>query len=158
MFPKKNKNKKPVSNGPDADYGMAEPLSVDFSPEEIEDKKKKFLARLENINVVQIEIDTREQTDSQLWYQERKIRLTASSFGQICKMRPNTSCKNSVYNILYANNVQAKSLQYGKDMEIAARKKAEETMNFTVKPCGLFIDTEFPYLAASPGIVYKIMS
>lgn len=96
MFPKKNKNKKPVSNGPDADYGMAEPLSVDFSPEEIEDKKKKFLARLENINVVQIEIDTREQTDSQLWYQERKIRLTASSFGQICKMRPNTSCKNSV--------------------------------------------------------------
>ncbi|XP_025194234.1 uncharacterized protein LOC112593869, partial [Melanaphis sacchari] len=105
---------------------------------------------LENINVVQIEIDSREQTDSQLWYQERKIRLTASSFGQICKMRPNTSCKNSVYNILYANNVQAKSLQYGKDMEIAARKKAEETMNFTVKPCGLFIDTEFPYLAASP--------
>jgi len=73
-------------------------------------------------------------------------------------MRPNTSCKNSVYNILYANNVQAKSLQYGKDMEIAARKKAEETMNFIVKPCGLFIDTEFPYLAASPGIVYKIMS
>jgi len=73
-------------------------------------------------------------------------------------MRPNTSCKNSVYNILYANNVQAKSLQYGKDMEIAARKKAEETMNFTVKPCGLFIDTEFTYLAASPGIVYKIMS
>lgn len=54
--------------------------------------------------------------------------------------------------------MQAKSLQYGKDMEIAARKKAEETMNFTVKPCGLFIDTEFPYLAASPGIVYKIMS
>ncbi|KAL4107279.1 hypothetical protein QTP88_017650 [Uroleucon formosanum] len=91
LFPKKNKNKKPVSNGPDADYRMSEPLSVDFSPEEIEDKKKIFLARLENVNFTQIEIDTREQTDSQLWYQERKIRLTASSFNQICKIRPNTS-------------------------------------------------------------------
>jgi len=46
LFPKKNKNKKPVSNGPDADYGMAEPLSVDCSPEEIEDKKKNFLPDL----------------------------------------------------------------------------------------------------------------
>jgi len=148
LFLKKNKNKKPVSNGPDADYGMAELFSVDFSPEEIEDKKKNFLARLENINFVQIEIDTREQTDSQLWYQECKIRLTVSSFGQICKMRPNTSCKN--YNILYASNVQAKSLQYGKDMEIAARKKAEETMNFTVKPCGFPIWQQV--------YIYKIIS
>jgi len=48
LFLKKNKNKKPVSNGPDADYGMAELFSVDFSPEEIEDflKKKIFLPDL----------------------------------------------------------------------------------------------------------------
>lgn len=43
--------------------------------------------------------------------------------------------------------------RYGKDMENVARKKAEEILNFSIKACGLFIDTEFPYLAASPGIV-----
>lgn len=151
LFPKKNK--KPLSNGPDADYGMAEPLPVENSLEDIENKKKQFLASFENLNLVQIEIDTREQANCQLWYQERKIRLTASSFGLVCKMRSTTSCKNSVYNILYAINGQAKSLQYGKDMENVVRKKAEEILNFSIKACGLFIDTEFPYLAASPGIV-----
>jgi len=53
-----------------------------------------------------------------MWYSERKIRLTASRFGQICKMRSNTSCKNVVHNILYASdNLQTKSVLYGREME-----------------------------------------
>lgn len=107
---------------------MSEPLQV-ISSDQIEMKKKDFLFRLENENLSQIENSTKEQNYSQLWHQERKIRLTASSFGQVCKMRANTSCKNSVYNILYSTNVNAKSLQYGKNMKIVARKKSEEIMN-----------------------------
>lgn len=99
LFPKKNENKKRKLNGPDADYGMAEPLPS-INPEDVKMKMKNFLNKLKNVNFAQIEIDTREQNDSEIWYQERKIRLTASSFGKICKMRANTSCKN-LYIIYY---------------------------------------------------------
>ena len=40
-------------------------------------------------------------------------------------MRNSTSCKKSVYNILYGSDFQSKAMQYGKDMEIVARKKTE---------------------------------
>lgn len=101
-----------------------------------------------------IEYETRDQSKSEVWYHERKIRLTASRFGQICKMRSNTSCKNIVHNILYAsNNLHTKSLQYGKEMETIARQKLEQLLNEKVHDCGLIIDQEFPFLAASPGII-----
>jgi len=36
-------------------------------------------------------------------------------------------------------------------MEQIAINKFEEMSGFQVKPCGLHIDEEYPYLAASPG-------
>lgn len=101
----------------------------------------------------QIEKSTRKQNDSQLWHQERTICLTASPFGQVCKMRANTSSRNSVYNILYSTNVNAKSLEYKKDMEIVARKKVETILNLSIKTRGLLLDLKFPFLTASPGTV-----
>ncbi|XP_060881742.1 uncharacterized protein LOC132953238 [Metopolophium dirhodum] len=75
---------------------------------------------------------------------------TASRFGQICKMRANTSCKNTVYNILYAPTAQSKSLKYGREVEDIARKKAELIIKKKIEICGLIIDPNDPYLAASP--------
>ena len=104
---------KPVSlkktrtdNGPDEDYGLAEPLVDEISPEMFEEKKNQFLVSLKNSNIDEIESNTRDQTNSEAWYRERRLRLTASRFGQICKMRSTTSCKNTVYNILYASEAQ----------------------------------------------------
>uniref|UniRef100_A0A2S2N9F1 YqaJ viral recombinase domain-containing protein n=1 Tax=Schizaphis graminum TaxID=13262 RepID=A0A2S2N9F1_SCHGA len=86
-----------------------------------------------------------------MWYNERKIRLTASRFGKICKMRSNTSCKNVVHNILYASDsLQTKSVQYGREMETLARQKFEQLSKEKVYENGLIIDPEFPFLAASP--------
>lgn len=106
---------------------------------------------LEAVNKTDIEFNTRDQSNSQRWFKERKIRLTASRFGQICKMRCTTSCKNTVYDLLYANEAQAKSLQYGRDMEAIARSEIEKNINKKVETCGLLIDPIIPYLAASPG-------
>lgn len=123
-----------------------------FSPEEIKKKKILFLEELSNTDKKKIEFETRNQSKSDIWYNERRIRLTASRFGQICKMRPNTSCKNLVYSILYASNIlYSKSLEYGKEMEAIARKKFEEVIKIKVYDSGLVIDPEFPFLAASPG-------
>jgi len=55
-------------------------------------KEIEFLEVLGKVDVNKIEFDTRDQSNSDMWYNERKIRLTASRFGQICKMRSNTSC------------------------------------------------------------------
>lgn len=81
-------------------------------------------------------MSTRDQNECQKWFQERKLRLTASNFGQICKLRKITSRKNTVYSMLYAPAPHAKSLQYGRVTEAVARKKAEEIIGETVKMCG----------------------
>jgi len=116
---------KPRSYGPDADYGLVEPLIEVISAEELETKKSLFLTSLNYVNFEQVEINTRDQSNSEKWFYERKIRLTASHFGQICKMRANTSCKNTVYKILYAPSAQAKSLKCGREVEDIVRQKAE---------------------------------
>lgn len=152
LFPEKRKIKKSKTEGEDEHYGLAEPLIEFFSSEEMENKKSKFLEKLGRADVKKIEFETRDQSNSEMWYNERKIRLTASKFGQICKMRSNTSCKNVVHNILYASDtLQTKSVQYGREMETKARQKFEQLSKEKVYENGLIIDPEFPFLAASPG-------
>jgi hypothetical protein len=66
-------------------------------------------------------------------------------------MRPYTSCKKKIYNLLYAPNPKSKQLNYGQVMEAKARTKFEEMFNLKVHTCGLIVDRDLPYLAASPG-------
>jgi len=70
-------------------------------------------------------------------------------------MRSNTSCKNTVYNILYGTEPYTKSLEYGRNMEANARQKFEEITTKKLIECGLVIDPEIPFLAASPGIFFS---
>ncbi|KAL4097751.1 hypothetical protein QTP88_022473 [Uroleucon formosanum] len=123
--------------GPDEHYGLAEPLDDNETPGDIDEKKNNFMKS-----------DTIDQSNSQAWQVERRIRLTASNFGRVCKMRLTTSCKGTVYDLLYGN-VTTKAMEYGKIMEDIARKKFETLTNFKVLNCGLFIDKDKPYLAAS---------
>lgn len=139
------------SKGPDSHYGLAEPLMDTIDEDELQEKKNTFIQYLNTVDTKQVEINTRDQNLNPNWFQERKIRLTASRFGEICKMRPNTSCKTKVHNILYKPPVTSKQMTYGHNMELEARQKLEEIIKLDVELCGLVIDTSFPYLAASPG-------
>lgn len=139
------------SFGPDSDYGLAEPLDDMINNEDLNEKKKVFLETLSNVNRIELERITREQAHSQDWLNERRKRLTASNFGEICKMRSNTSCRKKVHGILYKPHISTKEMTYGVEMEPHARVKFEELSGRTVQLCGLFSDIEFPYLAATPG-------
>jgi len=148
----KRSKSKLMSNGPDVDYGLALPLDDIMSSEELQKKKMLFLEKLETIDKVQLEYITREQNCSQDWFIERKKRLTASNFGDICKMKVTTSCKKKVHNMLYKPNTMCKEISYGIQMEPIARIEFQKLSNMLVKSCGLFTDNTFPYLAASPGM------
>lgn len=114
-------------------------------------KKNIFLEKLSNVNRTELERITRKQAHSQDWLNERKKRLTASNFGEVCRMRSDTSCRKKVYGMLYKPHTSTKEMVYGIEMEPHARIKFEKLSGRSVQLCGLFSDIEFPYLAASPG-------
>ncbi|CAI6377633.1 unnamed protein product [Macrosiphum euphorbiae] len=154
----KYKVKRPkASSKPDKHYGNADILDgireVD-DPSFVKDMEQ-FLKTLYDVNRTTVEETTRYQAESENWRAERMIRLTASNFGRVCKMRRNTSCKNIVHSILYLT-FNSKSVQYGRDMEDEAKTKFEENFGYKIKKCGLFIDTQIPYLAASPDTENEI--
>lgn len=75
--------------------------------------------------------------------------LTASNFGVVCRMRPTTSCATTVKNILFPT-FPTTAMKYGHDMEEMAKQDLSEKLKKEIKPCGLFIDCNNPYLGASP--------
>lgn len=139
-------------NGPDENYGLAQPLTDFLSDDEIKEKKSEFIKSL-NISATdkkKLEFDTRNQANNNNWFIERRNRLTASNFGKVCKMRPSTSCKAMVHNILYSNP-QTNTIEYDKLTEESALRNLEEQIQKPIQKCGLFIDERKPYLAATPG-------
>lgn len=80
-----------------------------------------------------------------------KVTFNSFQFWQNMQNKKKTSCKNTIY-ILYDTTPHTKSLQYGRMMEVIARKKTE-IIGQSIQICGLVIDPQIPYLAASPGIL-----
>lgn len=151
--------KKTKCTGPDEFYGLAEPLAAEerMTTQLMIEKKQQFI---KNLTLTQkesevLELETRDQSCNQKWYSERRNRLTASNFGKIIKMRPTTSCRNIVYELLYNsstfNSKESVQCRYRKSMEKLAIEKFEKVTNLKVNHCGLFIDNILPYLGASPG-------
>lgn len=98
---------------------------------------------------------TRKQAASQLWYQQRRLRLTASSFGRVVKRRDKTPIANLVKNLLYQKSLDVASLRWGKTHEEDARQAyivhmASHGRTVAVVECGLTIDADNPCLACSP--------
>ena len=101
-------------------------------------------------NWKQIEYDTRDQGQSELWITQRKLMLTASNFGSVCRMRLTTSCAGKVREILYPPISDALAMGYGHDYENTAREELVIELKKQIRRSGLFVDREFPFLGASP--------
>lgn len=65
-------------------------------------------------------------------------------------MRQSTSCASRVKSIIYPQQLNVESVQYGTEYENVARKSIESALNVNIKRCGLFIDSDIPFLGGSP--------
>lgn len=133
----------------DEDYGLP---SIEMNTEEFEREKALFLQTVTKTQeqIDELERSTVGQSDSVLWREERRIRLTASFFGRICKMKKSTHCSSLVKTMLYSTFTGNFATSWGKEHERIAKEEFEEKKSVKIEECGLFIDGEQNYLAATP--------
>ncbi|KAJ8897214.1 hypothetical protein PR048_002560 [Dryococelus australis] len=131
----------------DSDYGCIELGLPDMEPD--------FLAnlRLTEKERENLQIATKGQSDSLLWKADRLKRLTLSHFGTTCKMKKSTERGKSVVNILYSKFSGTAATRYGLENERDAIEDFEFKSGKKVARCGLFVDLEYPLLAASPDVL-----
>ena len=108
-----------------------------------------------------LEMSTRGQSSSVLWFNNRVGRINASVMGLVLKCRETAFPYSLVNSIMQyskpSSNIPA--LKWGRLNEDKAREQyysllSTQHTNFHVRLSGLHIDTQHPYLGASPdGIV-----
>ncbi|XP_060878263.1 uncharacterized protein LOC132950736 [Metopolophium dirhodum] len=142
------------SHGPDEDYGAVEQPSeiVDMPIEEYRIKKTEFLKKLKltNEEIKLLERSTINQSQIDEWRRQRKMRLTASNFGKVARLRSTTSRENTVKFILYDLFRGNAATKYGIQNKPLAKNNLESKLGTAILPCGLFVDNNLPFLAASP--------
>ena len=107
--------------------GLVEPDDIenDISPEYLDQLKTSYYAAKVVVSTQEkalIEEQTREQSNSSFWAEERTKRITASRVGSIAKMKKTTKKSNKVKELLYSTFRGNKATMYGTLMEDKARE------------------------------------
>jgi len=145
------KKLKYVNDSADPSYGN-NAQKPDMTENEYEEEKKFFLNNLKIIadNRINIERETVDQTNSTKWFELRRNIITASNFGRIIALRPDTGCEGVLKSLLYSTNLDTKALEYGREHEYQAKRDLELALEVEINDCGLFIDSIDVFLGATP--------
>ncbi|KAL3862566.1 hypothetical protein ACJMK2_008525 [Sinanodonta woodiana] len=130
-----------------------------------ESAKIHFYNHFKNISYskeqcVRIELETRGQLSNNRWMEYHKGRITSSNFGQVVMRQEFTQPDNLVKVIMGYTPFDNKYVKWGRDHEPAALRtyiniKTKSHPDLHVTPCGLYVNTIFPHLGASPdGVVH----
>ena len=101
---------------------------------------------------------TRGQAKSRLWFRMRAGRITASRFKSACKTNPSSPSLSLIMSVCHPESTRFRTAAtaWGCDHESHARSKyaafsssAHQNLDVTGE-CGLFISSEYPFMAASP--------
>lgn len=110
--------------------------------------------KADQLNWVNVEKDTRAQGRSNYWLLKKKRMLTASKFGEVCRMRATTDRAPKVHSICYPKQLTCDAVQHGTKLEKEALIRLAEKIGQPIKNCGLFIDQQSAFLGATPdGLV-----
>ncbi|XP_045773598.1 uncharacterized protein LOC123873001 [Maniola jurtina] len=107
---------------------------------------------LQNVSeqkILEIERETRGQSNNPKWHSYRKTHITASIFQTVCHLKTESLLKYSSQ-ILHKTTIKTKAMAHGNINEKIAMKKYMDTFNLEITECGLFLSKERPYLGASP--------
>ncbi len=109
------------------DGGIApDDIAEDISVESLEQLKSSFYqARVivSHEQAIEVESRTRGQADSEEWAVERRVRITASRVGGICKMREKTKRSNKVREMLYSMFRGTQATRYGSLIEATVKNQ-----------------------------------
>ena len=136
---------------------------IDISPEYLEKMKKTYYKAHILVDIDMRENMTRNQSTAadsnaqELWYGERRKRITASTVGGIAKMRESTKRANKAEHMLYTKFRGNASTKFGIANELVSREEYVTYMHqhghtdLALFSSGLIIlSDEMPWLAASP--------
>lgn len=108
-------------------------------------------------DVENIEKNTIIQNKSEVWFNQRAGRVTATKFKRVCHTSLEKPSLTLIKEICYPIEAKfsSKSTDWGLKNEKKALHEYEERMkedhiNFSISDCGLIINVEYPHLAASP--------
>ncbi len=87
-----------------------------------------------------LELKTRSQSASDLWHSERKTRITASRFGQVCKASTARTFDVLCQALYDPTALSVPPIVHGKMHESHAIKKFEQMHGQSVTSVGLFVD------------------
>lgn len=99
-------------------------------------------------NREEIERDTMDQSNCGKWLDLRSKLLTASNFGKVCRAKE-SSYPGYVKSILHSK-FTSKETSYGINNESKAIQQMEKQLKIKIDRCGIFIDQNDWFLAASP--------
>jgi len=102
-----------------------------------------------------LEANTRTQSNSELWFDTRKLRITASIMKEVCHRKSTTNCEGFLHAKLCPAQFTTAAISYGKQHENDAissyiHYKKCQGINVEVAQCGLVVDKVEFWLAASP--------
>lgn len=142
---KKRFNKKTATN---SDYGT-DCCKPDLSVNDYIMERNIHLTSLivNHSKKVQIERATIGQAQCGLWHSIRKMTMTASRFGDVCRAK---KLSGHTKNIVHNRNFYSKATEHGRIYEETARKQLEIQSGKIIEKCGIFIDDSAIYLAATP--------
>ena len=108
-----------------------------------------------------IELNTREQRESALWFQARRYCITSSLFGQVLRHREQIPPDSLVLQILHPKQFTTPATEWGVSSEPHVWEEYIQHQltcgkdGVVVAPAGFFISKCHPFLGASPdGAVY----
>lgn len=104
---------------------------------------------LDKDKIIQLSVDTVSQSNNKTWFEERELRISASSNVHHIKSRSTKTVEKLVGEILYSKPINVKATKYGLAAEKDASRLYEQQYKVKLIEVGLIVSPRQPWLCCS---------